>query len=655
MISPRRQKVDQIRVQYPCHTSHCIFKFLSGQSLATFFTFFQSLNDLKMKERSFVLLLLFMIFSILTFFEETGAETTEGVTVRTKYGDIRGTVMPAPPILGSAVTKVNTFLGIPFAVPPVGELRFQPPKPAQAWKPKVYKATQFGKPCIQDPSWWNRFVGPGMNNLTFSEDCLTLNVYTPYQNNLRNPSTSYPVMVYIHGGGFVLGTANVLSPGEVLVQYGVILVTIQYRLGPFGFLTTGDSAAPGNYGMLDQVLALKWVNENIKNFGGDPNKVTIFGLSAGGASVGLHLLSPRSSGFFNGAISESGVDTSPWVVLKTDLGAAKTKEFAAKVGCKHKSHMQLVKCLRTVDAWTILRSFGNENWRPVVDSFASDNGFLPDTPVNLRRAGKFKKIPYMVGFMANEGALFLPHLANANISSTFFKKTLRGFAARTESFLIPTNDKVLEKLMEDALEFQYTPWGETADPLKLRQSIVDVLSDEWFVASSVQVCKDQSAHAPTYLFVFDYRSNNSFSAEWMGATHGVNLIIDFGFPFYNSSGLLSHSAADKNVSQLVMNMYTNFAKLGNPTPEPLPNGVQWRAFNSINLAYLHVDVSPEMRRNYQPHRMAFWNEYRPKLVKSAQACKPSAPSATGKLLPFVSGIFLYICGIISPTVSIVSL
>ena len=117
MISPRRQKVDQIRVQYPCHTSHCIFKFLSGQSLATFFTFFQSLNDLKMKERSFVLLLLFMIFSILTFFEETGAETTEGVTVRTKYGDIRGTVMPAPPILGSAVTKVNTFLGIPFAVP----------------------------------------------------------------------------------------------------------------------------------------------------------------------------------------------------------------------------------------------------------------------------------------------------------------------------------------------------------------------------------------------------------------------------------------------------------------------------------------------------------------------------------------------------------
>ena len=368
----------------------------------------------------------------------------------------------------------------------------------------------------------------------------------------------------------MLGTANILSPGEVLVQYGVILVTIQYRLGPFGFLTTGDSAASGNYGMLDQALALKWVNENIENFGGDPSKVTIFGLSAGGASVGLHLLSPRSSAFFNGAISESGVDLSPWAVIRTDLAAAKAKESAAKVECKQNNHMQLVECLKTIEAWKILSSFGNGYRRPVVDSPGSDNGFLPDTPKNLRKDGVFKKVPFMVGFMANEGAVFLPHLANANISLTFLKNTLRGHAKRAGGFLIPTNGKVLEKLMENALELIYTPWGEIDDPLKLRQSMVDLFSDKWFVASSVQVCKLQSAHAPTYLFELNYRSNaSSYSAKWMGATHGENSIFSFGVPFLNMTGLPQYSATYKNVSLLVMSMYTNFAKLGNPTPEPL--------------------------------------------------------------------------------------
>ena len=179
---------------------------------------------------------------------------------------------------------------------------------------------------------------PGFGRANYSEDCLYLNVYVPAQNDSLNPTTEYPVMVYIHGGAFTSGTA-LLSPGLVLPTYGVVLVTIQYRLGPFGFLSTRDSNSPGNYGMLDQVLALKWVNENIKNFGGDPNKVTIFGFSAGGASVGLHLLSPLSKGFFHGAISESGVDLSPWSVVIADIALSKT-EALAKLGARTKNEMR---------------------------------------------------------------------------------------------------------------------------------------------------------------------------------------------------------------------------------------------------------------------------------------------------------------------------
>ena len=171
-----------------------------------------------------------------------------------------------------------------------GALRFRPPQPPKSWKPKVYLAKKHGNICVQ-PNYLEKFIRSVTPNLTYSEDCLYLDIYSP------NTSLSLPVMVYIHGGGYAGGTA-IVSPSDILALHGVVVVIIQYRLGPFGFLTTGDSEAPGNYGMLDQVEALKWVHENIKYFGGNPSKVTIFGQSAGGSSVGLHLLSPLTRDLF---------------------------------------------------------------------------------------------------------------------------------------------------------------------------------------------------------------------------------------------------------------------------------------------------------------------------------------------------------------------
>ena len=289
-------------------------------------------KGLKLRElesmHSMKLSLVSFLITLMLLYEADG----DIVTVRTKYGDIRGTVKVAPPIYGSAVTSVNTFLGIPFAAPPVGELRFQPPKPAQSWKPSVYDATSFRKVCIQKRELFEeafKKVIPNFGKSNYGEDCLYLNVYAPAQNDSLNPSTKCPVMVYIHGGGFVVGSA-IVNDGLGLSTYGVVVVTIQYRLGPFGFLSTGDSAAPGNYGMLDQVQALKWVKENIKNFGGDPDKITIIGLSAGGASVSLHLLSRLSANLFHRAISESGVYLSPWAVASPQVAKSRTVQLGKK-------------------------------------------------------------------------------------------------------------------------------------------------------------------------------------------------------------------------------------------------------------------------------------------------------------------------------------
>ena len=454
-----------------------------------------------------------------------------------------------------------------------------------------------------------KLMWPSFTKDNYNEDCLYLNVHAPAQNDSQN--TKYPVMVYIHGGAFLSGS-NILSTGLVLAQYGVVVVAVQYRLGALGFMTTGDSAAPGNFGMLDQVQALKWVRDNIQGFGGDPNKVTILGLSAGGASVGLQLLSPLSKDLFHGAISESGVDLAPWVVSNTDKAVARTVQAAREIGCHDSDTTKLIDCLRSKDASSFItlnllkRDRTNSYdfpWNPTVDKSAGDDAFLLDYPHNLRRTGNFNKVPLMAGFMTEDGAFFLADLSNVSVSMPFFKLSMKNYAMRG---LNATKDKELIGMVQNALEFQYTPWGETADPSERRMAIADVLTDSWFSAPTVQSCMYHSSQEPTYLFEFNYRTKYS-KHKWMGPTHTDNFIFVFGLPFFNISG--PPDTTDKNVSDLVMKLHTNFAKLGNPTPDPLSNGVQWVAFNSTSLAYLRIQPDPELKKNFQPHRMAFWNVY----------------------------------------------
>ena len=237
-----------------------------------------------------------------------------------------------------------------------------------------------------------------------------LDVYTP------NASLNLPVLVYIHGGAYLGGTAITFN-SDILALFGVVVVVIQYRLGPFGFLTTGDSAAPGNYGMLDQVQALKWVKENIEHFGGDPSKVTIFGQSAGGSSVGLHLLSPLSEGLFHQAIAESGVDLNPFAIQPVSSGLRFAKELAQKLKCATSDHSAMIACIREKKGADIQKASESIQvrftdyfpWEPVVD-----NNFLHDTPRNLRSQGKFMKVKLLLCFTSHEGSNFFRFMVNSS-------------------------------------------------------------------------------------------------------------------------------------------------------------------------------------------------------------------------------------------------
>ena len=354
--------------------------------------------------------------------------------VSTIYGDIEGFVASYSVYSNTSFPfkSVSKFLGVPFAAPPIGELRFKAPKPLLGWKPTVLQAKTHGNLCLQTGEydyWYEMYT----QNYTYSEDCLYLDVYTP------NVSLSLPVLFYIHGGAYSSGAA-VTFPSDILALQGVVVVVIQYRLGPFGFLTTGDSAASGNFGLLDQVEALKWVKENIQHFGGDPNKVTIFGESAGAASVTLHLLSPLSEGLFQQAIAESGVDLSSFAIQPNSLGLRFAKELAENVECTTSDHDAMIACMRDKKGEEIQKAAEKVKnpfidvliWAPVVDKV-----FLFDTR-NLREKGEFKKVKLMISFNSHEGGYYVGLTAkwtfgmteslDNGVSPSFFKEFVTNVA-----------------------------------------------------------------------------------------------------------------------------------------------------------------------------------------------------------------------------------
>lgn len=273
------------------------------------------------------------------------------ISVNTIYGQVQGFKVhlyddprpesgyrPQPNVLENKRGTVDVFLGIPYAMPPTNEGRFKPPRPHKSWQ--QIAAVDFGPACPQPI----KYIGVTKGVTDMDEDCLYLNIFTP---TIKNTAQKYPVMVYIHGGEFSHGASNTF-PGHIMAAfYNVIIVTLNYRLGALGFLSTGDENSPGNYGILDQAMALRWVHDSIDAFNGDRNSITLFGPDAGAASAGLLMVAPDTKDIITGVIGQSGSAVADWAFIVDKYRAQNTSRvFGLKIGCSIESSWKLVNCLK---------------------------------------------------------------------------------------------------------------------------------------------------------------------------------------------------------------------------------------------------------------------------------------------------------------------
>ncbi len=488
-------------------------------------------------------------------------------------------VAPAGPMRGVAGTGYRAFLGIPYAAPPVGPLRFAPPEPAAPWS-AVRDTTAPGPLCPQPP---NPF---GVAAPAVSEDCLTLNVYAP------DPApTAAPVMVWIHGGGFVWGAGSEPTyDGRVLASQGVVVVTFNYRLGALGFLAhpalaaeNPDRPSSGNYGLLDQQRALAWVQENIAAFGGDPQNVTIFGESAGGASVCLHLVISRGRGLFGRAILQSGI-CSP--ATPRAAGEAQGLQLAAALGCD--TAADVAGCLRAAPADAVATAlpvppallFGQgTRFGPVEDGL-----IIAGNPIVQLFTGQFEKVPVIIGANGDEGRLFIL-MAGGGLSEADYRAMWDG--------LMPGKaDQILA-------EYPVPPGGSVDDVA------AEALGDGLFVCMAklgAQVLA--GASVPTYVYHFTRPVETAVFPDF-GATHTAELKFVFGTE-YLGVGL---GPADLPLAAAMQGYWTRFARQGDPN-SPLGTGVAWPVYSNANgeKAYLRLDSDIAVERDLEAERCAFWSQ-----------------------------------------------
>ncbi|XP_015704325.1 neuroligin-4, X-linked isoform X2 [Coturnix japonica] len=550
--------------------------------------------------------------------------------VTTNYGKIRGLRTPLPnEILG----PVEQYLGVPYASPPTGERRFQPPEPPSSWT-GVRNATQFAAVCPQYldersllndmlPVWFTANLDTVVTYVQDqNEDCLYLNIYVPTEDDIHDQNSKKPVMVYIHGGSYMEGTGNMID-GSILASYGnVIVVTLNYRLGVLGFLSTGDQAAKGNYGLLDQIQALRWIEENIGSFGGDPKRVTVFGSGAGGSCVSLLTLSHYSEGLFQKAIIQSGTALSSWAVNYQP--AKYTRILADKVGCDMLDTTDLVECLRNKNYKELIQQTITPATYHIAFGPVIDGDVIPDDPQILMEQGEFLNYDIMLGVNQGEGLKFVDGIVDNEdgVSPNDFDFSVSNFVDNLYGY--PEGKDTLR----ETIKFMYTDWADKENPETRRKTLVALFTDHQWVAPAVATADLHAQYgSPTYFYAFYHHCQSEMKPSWADSAHGDEVPYVFGIPMIGPTELFpcNFSKNDVMLSAVVMTYWTNFAKTGDPN-QPVPQDtkfihtkpnrfeeVAWSKYNPKDQLYLHIGLKPRVRDHYRATKVAFWLELVPHL------------------------------------------
>ncbi|XP_003514462.1 pyrethroid hydrolase Ces2e isoform X1 [Cricetulus griseus] len=513
----------------------------------------------------------------------------------THTGKVRGSLVHVKD------TKVgaHNFLGIPFAKPPVGPLRFAPPEPPESWS-GVRDGTSQPAMCLQNDDIMNleglKRIKMIMPPISMSEDCLYLNIYTPAH---AHEGSNLPVMVWIHGGALIIGMASWYDGSMLAAIEDVVVVNIQYRLGVLGFFSTGDQHARGNWGFLDQVAALRWVQQNIAHFGGNPDQVTIFGESAGGISVSLHVVSPMSQGLFHGAIMQSGVALLPHLISNTSEMVFMMVANLSR--CATWNSQSLVHCLRGKSEAEILAI--NKAFRII--PAVVDGEFLPRHPQELLASADFHSVPSIIGVNNDEYGWILPLIfSSSQTLKKITRRTLKAILKSTTVELLMLPPECSDLLMEEYM-------GDTKDPQTLQIQFTEMMGDFMFVVPALQVAHFQRSHAPVYFYEFQHRPNflKDLKPHHVKADHGDEVFLIFGSFFWGVK--INLTVKEKLLSRRMMKYWANFARHGNPNSEGLP---YWPVSDQ-NEEYLQLDIQSSVGHALKARRQQFWTKTLPQKIQ----------------------------------------
>uniref|UniRef100_A0A8C9U707 Neuroligin 1 n=1 Tax=Scleropages formosus TaxID=113540 RepID=A0A8C9U707_SCLFO len=508
--------------------------------------------------------------------------------VTTVYGKVRGFKKELPnEILG----PVLQFLGVPYAAPPTGSRRFQPPEPPVAWS-GVHNATHFAPVCPQSveegrlpdvmlPVWFTNSLDVVSSYVQDqSEDCLFLNIYVPTED---------------------------------------------------GFLSTGDQAAKGNYGLLDLIQALRWTSENIAFFGGDPLRITVFGSGAGASCVNLLTLSHYSEGnrwsnstkgLFQRAIAQSGTALSSWAV--SFQPAKYARMLAKKVGCNLRGSVELVECLQKKHYKELVEQDIQPARYHIAFGPVIDGDVIPDDPQILMEQGEFLNYDIMLGVNQGEGLKFVELIVDSEngVQANDFDYAVSSFV--DDLYGYPDGKDILR----ETIKFMYTDWADRHNPETRRKTLLALFTDHQWVAPAIATADLHSSFgSPTYFYAFYHHCQTEQVPPWADAAHGDEIPYVFGLPMVGPTELFpcNFSKNDVMLSAVVMTYWTNFAKTGDPN-QPVPQDtkfihtkpnrfeeVAWTRYNQKDQLYLHIGLKPRVKEHYRANKVNLWLELVPHL------------------------------------------